>query len=353
LTKIAVLGSGGVDSSVAIALLKEQGYDVTVFYLKIWLEDELAFLGKCPWQQDLEYLEQVCTSLQVPLKVLPMQKEYFKKVVGYTISEIESGRTPNPDVMCNNHIKFGFFLESLPQDFEYVASGHYAQIAEFKHHKCLKMSPDLVKDQSYFLAQIPHKLLEKIVFPIGHLSKPEVRKLAEKYNLANKDRKDSQGICFLGKLKFNDFVEHYLGNKPGNIIEFETGKVMGKHNGFYYHTRGQRKGLGLSGGPWYVVSKDTKKNIVYVSCNYDSLADSRSEFKIESAGNFVVEDWHQQANLRVKLRHGPTLYKCVVQANANGFQVKIDGSDQGIAAGQFAVFYIDDLCLGSAKIIEN
>jgi tRNA-specific 2-thiouridylase len=128
---------------------------------------------------------------------------------------------------------------------------------------------------------------------------------------------------------------------------------MGQHNGFYYHTRGQRKGLGLSGGPWYVVSKDINKNIVYVSCNYDSLADSRSEFRIESGGNFVVEDWHQQANLQVKLRHGPTLYKCVVQANVNGFQVKIDGSDQGIAAGQFAVFYIDDLCLGSAKILEN
>jgi len=349
--KVALLASGGVDSSVAMGLLKEQGYEVEAFYLKIWLEDELSFLGECPWQEDVEFLEQICENLQVPLHVVPMQKEYFERVVGYTIDSVKKGLTPNPDVMCNNHIKFGFFLETLPEGFDYVASGHYAQTGSFEGRSCLKQACDPIKDQTYFLSQVPFETLPKILFPIGHLSKPQVRKEAERLALPNMNRKDSQGICFLGKLKFNEFIHHYLGDRNGDIVEFESGEKVGEHKGFYYHTRGQRKGLGLSGGPWYVVSKDTEKNTVFVSKNYELLSNARMDFKIDS-GNFVVENWYKNPGLKVKLRHGPTFYNCTIEPNAQGFNIYLNQSDQGISPEQFAVFYLDDIVLGSATICE-
>ena len=349
--KVALLASGGVDSSVAMGLLKERGFEVEAFYLKIWLEDELSFLGECPWQEDVDYLEKICKQFDVPLHVVPMQKEYFERVVGYTIDSVKKGLTPNPDVMCNNHIKFGFFLETLPEGFDFVASGHYAQTDEMKGVRCLKQAVDPIKDQTYFLSQVPFNLLPKILFPIGHLSKPQVRKEAERFDLPNQNRKDSQGICFLGKLKFNEFIKYYLGEKPGEILEFETGEVIGKHQGFYFHTRGQRKGLGLSGGPWYVVSKDIEKNIVFVSKNYELLSQSRMEFNIES-GNFINEDWLENENIKVKLRHGPKMYNCDVMKIPSGYTIKIHEPDQGISPGQFAVFYSDGKVLGSAMICE-
>lgn len=346
--KVALLASGGVDSSVAMALLKEQGYEVEAFYLKIWLEDELAFLGECPWTIDLEYLEKVCQQLDVKLNILPMQKEYFEKVVSYTIEEVRNGRTPNPDVMCNNHIKFGMFLEKVPAGFDFIASGHYAQTQEIDGIHYLKMAPDNLKDQTYFLANLNKQILAKILFPIGKHTKAEVRNLAEKYNLANKERKDSQGICFLGKLKFNQFIEHYLGKNQGQIIDYDTHEVLGTHNGFYYHTVGQRKGLGLSGGPFYVVSKDIHKNIVYVSKNYFEDNKERKTFKVENL-NLFGKKLNQVKNLRVKIRHGETIYNCKFQDNI----VTLDQTDQGIASGQFAVFYEEDICLGCGKITNS
>ena len=349
--KVALLASGGVDSSVAMGLLKEQGFEVEAFYLKIWLEDELSFLGECPWAEDVKFLEDVCEKLAVPLHILPMQKEYFERVVGYTIDSVKKGLTPNPDVMCNNHIKFGFFLETLPEGFDFVASGHYAQTGKFMDKVCLKQAVDPIKDQTYFLSQVPFKILPKIIFPIGHLSKPQVRLEAERLDLPNQNRKDSQGICFLGKLKFNEFLNHYLGDKPGDIIEFETGEKIGSHNGFYYHTRGQRKGLGLSGGPYYVVSKDIDKNIVFVSKNYDVLSENRKSFAIDS-GNFVDPSWFENTNIKVKLRHGPKMYGCRIEKTTDGFDIEIDSADQGISPGQFAVFYSEDIVLGSATIVK-
>ena len=177
--KIAMLISGGVDRSVALHLLKEQGHDITAYYLNFWLEDELAFLGDCPWQEDLEYVRQVCEQADVPLKVVSLQREYFDKVVSYTVNEVKHGRTPNPDVMCNNHIKFGLFFEKLDEEYDKVASGHYAQIEERDGHYFLKQSPDEVKDQTYFLAHLSQEQLSKIIFPIGQLEKSEVRVLAE------------------------------------------------------------------------------------------------------------------------------------------------------------------------------
>lgn len=344
--KVAVLLSGGVDSSVALNLLKNEGHEVTAFYLKIWLEDELSFLGDCPWDEDLDYVKAVCEKLDVPLEIVPMQREYFDRVVSYTISEVENGRTPNPDVMCNNHIKFGLFFEKIDDSFDKVASGHYAQVEDIDGKWYLKQAPDAVKDQTYFLANMSQEQLSRVMFPIGHLSKEEVRELAEEFDLPNKNRKDSQGICFLGKLRFSDFVKHYLGEKKGDIIEFETGEKLGEHNGFWYYTIGQRRNIGLGGGPWFVVKKDTDKNIIYISNNYFEDKE-RNELDVENPNWFSGEE-PSGDDLQVKLRHGEHKYNCSYD---NG-HVVLDGDDQGIAAGQFAVFYSGDLCLGSAVISE-
>ncbi len=344
--KVAVLLSGGVDSSVALKLLQDQGHEVTAFYLKIWLEDELSFLGDCPWDEDLDYVKAVCEKLEVPLEVVPMQREYFDRVVSYTISEVENGRTPNPDVMCNNHIKFGIFFEKIDESFDKVASGHYAQVEEIDGRWYLKQAPDAVKDQTYFLANMTQEQLSRVMFPIGHLSKEEVRELAAEFDLPNKNRKDSQGICFLGKLRFSDFVKHYLGEKKGDIIEFETGEKLGEHDGFWYYTIGQRRNIGLGGGPWFVVKKDTDKNIIYISNNYFEDKE-RNELDVEDPNWFSGEE-PSGHDLQVKLRHGDHKYNCSYD---NG-HVVLDGDDQGIAAGQFAVFYSGDLCLGSAVISE-
>lgn len=351
--QIATLVSGGVDSSVALKLLKEQGHKVTAFYLKIWLEDELASLGQCPWEEDLSYVRQICKKEKIPLKIVPLQKEYWKKVVAYTISEVKKGRTPNPDVLCNSQIKFKAFVDKIDKSFDKIATGHYAQILEKKGIFYLKKSPDPIKDQTYFLAGLSQKQLKRIIFPIGHLLKDKVRKLAKKYDLPNKDRKDSQGICFLGKLKYDDFLKHHLGVKKGKILEYETNQKLGEHEGYYYYTLGQRKGIKLSGGPWYVVKKDIKKNIIYVSKHYHDKNKARDTFEVGEFNWFEGRAPKKQ-NLSMKLRHGEKIYRCAIKfLNKKSVRVKIKGRDQGIAPGQFAVFYDKNICLGSAVIQKS
>lgn len=353
--KIAVLTSGGVDSSVALKLLKEQDHDVTAFYLKIWLENELSYLGNCPWEEDLKYIREICKHEKIPLKIISLQKEYFDTVVKYTIKKVKAGQTPNPDVMCNNHIKFGLFIKKLDSlskkgknPFKKIATGHYAQIAKERNRYFLKKAPDKIKDQTYFLANLKQTQLKRLIFPIGHLTKIEVRKLAEKYNLPNKHRKDSQGICFLGKLKYSEFIRHYLGEKKGDIIEFETKKKVGEHKGFWYYTIGQRKGIKLSGGPWFVVQKNTKKNVIYVSKNYHAEDKNRNTFEVKNFNWFLGKP---KNNLQVKLRHGEHAYNCKIIPLSRGHaKIKLSGRDQGIAPGQFAVFYDGEKCLGSAVI---
>ncbi len=344
--KIAVLVSGGVDSSVALKLLKDQGHDLTAFYLKIWLEDELAFLGDCPWEEDLKYVREICERENVPLEIVPFQKEYFETVVSYTINEVKNGRTPNPDIMCNNHIKFGRFVEEYGHKFDKVATGHYAQIEEENGIYYLKKAPDPVKDQTYFLGRLNQSQLSKAVFPIGHLQKEEVRERAEKFDLPNKSRKDSQGICFLGKFKYNDFIKHYLGEKKGDIIEVETNKKLAEHEGFFYYTVGQRKGIKLSGGPWYVVKKDPEKNIVYVSSNYHDENKPRNILTVGDYNWFAGKP-PSEKKLQVKLRHGENFYNATLEENT----LTLDKNDQGIAPGQYTVFYQNERCLGSAVII--
>jgi len=351
--KIAVLVSGGVDSSVALKLLKDQGHQITAFYLKIWLEDELSFLGDCPWEEDLAFVRSVCDQVGVPLEVMSLQKEYWDHVVSYTVAEVKEGRTPNPDILCNSRIKFGFFLDALGVEYDKVATGHYAQVAQEGDSYYLKRAPDAIKDQTYFLSHLSQAQLSRALFPIGYLEKPEVRALAQKFNLPNKDRKDSQGICFLGKLKFKDFIHHYLGNKSGDLVEYETGKKLGEHQGFWYFTIGQRQGTGLSGGPWYVVAKDCAQNVVYVSRDYYDENKKRNTFEV-AAGNWIgVAGLPAHQPLLVKMRHGKHDHECMVSAVGEGhYQVTLQEQDQGIAPGQFAVFYAGDRCLGGAVIVK-
>ena len=274
---VALLLSGGVDSSVAFRLLLEEGYDVTPFYLKIWLEDELAHLGECPWEDDVNTCRQVCDQVGIDLEIIGLQEEYHQRVMQHTLNEASLGRTPNPDILCNSRVKFGCFLEylkGLPNQFDYIASGHYAQVkrddndangdnnSEDSSVARLYRAPDPVKDQSYFLCALDQSQLSRLLFPIGHLEKPEVRELAEKFQLPNRHRPDSQGLCFLGKVKFRDFMQIHLGEKVGDLIDAVTGETIGQHHGVWYHTVGQRKGIGpylhpkaTAKGPWYVVAK--------------------------------------------------------------------------------------------------
>ncbi len=352
--KVAALVSGGVDSAVALKLLMQQGHAVTAFYLKIWLEDELSFLGDCPWEEDLRYVRAVCEQLGVPLQIINLQREYWDTVVAYTIAQVKAGKTPNPDVLCNQAVKFGFFLDKIGTEFDKVASGHYAQVRCIDGVYQLHAAPDLIKDQTYFLARLSQEQLARLLFPIGHLIKKQVRELAHEFDLPNKDRKDSQGICFLGKLKFADFLKHHLGEQPGNIVEHETGTVLGQHKGFWYHTIGQRQGLGLAGGPWYVVSKDPATNRVFISRTYHAPDKTRNQLVTEPVHWLRNCTPSTLDNVSIKLRHGPQKHACSVRLDEHGCaHVQLVENDQGIAPGQFAVLYQGTECLGSGVIARS
>ena len=349
--KIAVLLSGGVDSSVALKLLKEQGHDLTAFYLKIWLQDEFSFLGECPWEEDLKFARSVCEQENIPLEILSLQNEYWDSVVTYTINEIKEGRTPNPDIYCNSLIKFGQFYEKIDDSFEKVASGHYAKVEKQNDKFILKRSPDPIKDQTYFLAYLTQKQLSRALFPLGDYNKKQIRQFAEDFNLPNKNRKDSQGICFLGQIKFADFIKHHLGELTGDIIDIDTGLKMGEHEGYYYFTIGQRSGLKLGGGPWYVVSKDIKQNMIYIS-RENKAKRERDEFSVVNI-NWITCSKPIEENLKVKIRHGANFYNCHLNLiDDNSALIKLDKADQGIASGQFAVFYDNEVCLGGGVISQ-
>lgn len=348
--KIALLLSGGVDSSVSLALLKKQGFDITAFYLKIWLEDELSFLGNCPWGEDLKYVQEVCRQFKVPLEVLNFQNVYQEKIISYVIKEVRQGRTPNPDVLCNKHIKFGAFFDAIGTNFDKVASGHYANVEEKNQKYFLKCAPDQVKDQTYFLSQLSQNQLSGLICPIGKYSKKEVRQLAKEFNLPNKNRPDSQGICFLGKIKFKEFLKSHVGVKKGNLIEIETGKKMGEHEGFWFYTIGQRQGIKLGGGPWFVVKKDTENNIIFISKTYYEPDKQRTDFIITNL-NWIPKD-PEIEKIQVKLRHGAQKHDAILLKiqGEDVYHVRLVQNDQGIASGQFAVFYQDNYCLGGGVI---
>lgn len=355
--KIAVLVSGGVDSSVALRLLQEQGHQLTAFYLKIWLEDELSFMGTCPWEEDLLFVRSVCEQAGVPLEVVSLQKEYWEHVVAYTIAEVKKGNTPNPDVLCNSRIKFGFFADYLihnyADQFDKIASGHYAQVFEDDGVTQLICAPDPIKDQTYFLSYLTQQQLRKLTFPIGHLQKSQVREYARAFDLPNKERKDSQGICFLGKISFREFIAYHVGERSGDLIEYETGKKVGTHKGFWFYTIGQRQGIGLAGGPWYVIKKDALHNMVFISRSYYDPEKMRDTFVVGQC-NWIAGQVPTERELLLKLRHGKTFHQASVVYRADGLvEVTLAERDQGIAPGQFAVFYYNAVCLGSGTIIQS
>jgi tRNA (5-methylaminomethyl-2-thiouridylate)-methyltransferase len=346
--KIAVLLSGGVDSSVALRLLQRAGEaDITAYYLKIWLEDDVAALGHCPWEEDLGYARAVCDSAGVPLRVVPLQREYYDRVVSYAVAELKQGRTPSPDIFCNEQIKFGAFLEAIGNGCDRVATGHYARIGRDAGGPLLLRAPDPVKDQTYFLSHLRREQLARALFPVGGLLKAQVRALARELDLPNRDRPDSQGICFLGKVRYPEFVRAYLGDRPGPIVEKDSGRVLGTHSGYWFHTIGQRAGLGLSGGPWYVVGKDVAGDVVYVS--HASVREARAAF---TAGSLHwIAGSPARDRLLLRIRHAPTLVPCVIRPlSADSLEVTMETPDAGIAAGQFAVLYDGEVCLGCGVI---
>jgi tRNA-specific 2-thiouridylase len=350
---IAILLSGGVDSSVALKLLQEEGRsEITAFYLKIWLEDDAAFLGDCPWEDDLGYVRSVCDQAGVPLEIISLQSEYRERIVDFAVQELKAGRTPSPDIQCNERIKFGVFYDRIDSSYEIVATGHYAQIgtdgSTDKLH--LLRAPDPVKDQTYFLSRLSQGQLQRICFPIGHLQKSEVRQHAEQFDLPNKTRKDSQGICFLGKVRFSEFVNYHLGEKPGKVIDKDSDRVLGPHKGYWYFTIGQRQGLGFHGGPWYVTGKDIDSNIVYVSHADRYRERARNRFKVHDL-HWIAEP-PDKRELQVRVRHGPTLTDCILEMDENAGNVTMQHDDPGIAPGQSAVFYDGEECLGSGVIAE-
>ncbi|KAA8528091.1 hypothetical protein F0562_035040 [Nyssa sinensis] len=363
--KVAVLLSGGVDSSVALRLLHAAGHSCTAFYLKIWFQEDFEnFWSECPWEEDLKYARAVCDQLDVPLEVVHLTDEYWKNVVSYIIEEYRCGRTPNPDVLCNTRIKFGAFMDAISaMEFDYVASGHYANVIhsltdQMNKPSVLQLSKDMVKDQTYFLSHLSQAQLKRLIFPLGCIPKDEVRKLAKKFELPNKDRKDSQGICFLGKIKFSEFVARHIGEMEGVIVEAESGDFLGKHRGFWFYTIGQRQGLRLPGGPWYVVEKDVKNNVVFVSRNYFSVDKRRRLFRVGSLKWLSGSPPSQTNELQCKVRHGPGLYDCnlTMELCEDGHEVAVVNlpeDDQGLAAGQFAAFYQGRICIGSGIILES
>lgn len=350
--KTAMLLSGGVDSSVALSLLQETGHaDITAFYLKIWLEDDAAFMGDCPWEDDVRYIRKVCDDAQVPLNILPLQSEYRERIVEFAVDELRSGRTPSPDIQCNERIKFGVFYNRIDEDFDVIATGHYAQVFSEGTLRILKRAPDPVKDQTYFLSRLDQAQLSRAAFPIGHLHKEEVRNYASEHDLSTKDRKDSQGICFLGKIRFPEFVRYHLGSKRGDVINIHTGKKLGDHNGYWFFTIGQRQGLGFHGGPWYVVKKDLEANTVFVAHADRYWENARQAFDAENI--HWISSAPDKQRLQLKVRHGPALSDCTLTAaDDQRCHVVMDEPDPGIAPGQSAVFYDGDICLGSGVICE-
>lgn len=350
---IAVLLSGGVDSSVVVHLLCEQGHRPSLFYIKIGRDD--ADYMDCSAEEDLEIASVMARRYGLPLEVVDLHREYWDNVAAYAIDKIRRGLTPNPDVMCNKLIKFGCFEQRVGKEFDFTATGHYATTVLLDGKTWLGTAIDPVKDQTDFLAQIDHLQVSKLMFPLGGLMKHEVRDIALHAGLPSARRRDSQGICFLGKINYNDFVRRFLGEREGEIVELETGRKLGTHRGYWFHTIGQRKGLGLSGGPWFVVRKDTDENVIYVSHGYDTEQQFGYEFRMYDF-HFITENpWEdvtEEVPVTFKIRHTPEFIKGKLLQETAGYRIVSEEKLQGIAPGQFGVIYDENsrLCIGSGEI---
>jgi tRNA-specific 2-thiouridylase len=396
--KIAVGLSGGVDSSVAAYLLKEQGHEVIALFMQNWHDTTGTLFGDCPWKDDRAIAEMVARKLDIPFHFVDLSEEYSKRVVDYMFQEYKMGRTPNPDVLCNREIKFEAFLRhALELGVDYVATGHYCRKEEFrdKDGNCvyrLLAGKDGNKDQSYFLCQLSQEQLSKALFPIGDITKPQVRELAAKAKLPSANKKDSQGICFVGKIDLPVFLQQKLEAREGNVIEVfndfyngnelfqlqskdiltdieleklaqpycytpKSGKVIGKHQGAHFYTIGQRKGLNIGGhlNPLFVISTDVSENIVYVGEGQDHPGLYRKALSIESSQIHWVRpdlklEKDESRDLLVRIRYRQPLQEATLVERGNHVYILFKEPQRGITSGQFAAFYSKDELIGSGVI---
>ena len=361
--KTALLLSGGVDSAVALYQLIAAGRQPDCYYIRIAPREDADNTLSCSAEEDIEIAQSLCRRYGVAFDVIDCHREYWERVTHYTIEKVRAGYTPNPDVMCNRLIKFGAFNEKCGHAYDLIATGHYARTEEEGNLKWLCTSPDPVKDQTDFLAQLYDWQLSKAIFPIGHMMKEEVRRIAEREHLINAHRKDSQGICFLGKIDYNDYIRRYLGENPGLVIDIETGKKVGTHRGLWFHTIGQRHGLGFGGGPWFAVKKNIKKNILFVSHGYNPQSAYTQTFRIGDLNMLTVpvtellsDQSPPQQRITFKIRHTSDYLPATMLDNGDDtYTIQADAPVHGVAPGQFCVIYdaCHHRCYGSAEIMAK
>ena len=388
--KVVIGLSGGVDSSVAAYLLKKEGYEVLGVFMINWKESTGTLTSGCTWEDDVMFAEMIAKKLDIPFHVVDLSDFYRKRVVDYMFSEYEKGRTPNPDVLCNREIKFDLFMEkAIELGAAYVATGHYCRREivdiEGKRYYRLLAGTDANKDQSYFLCQLNQDQLSKSLFPVGHLLKPEVREIARQQGLITAERKDSQGICFVGKVDLPVFLQQKLAARKGNVIEIAAsfmmkktlpvlpenltklcapfpykpwnGKVIGEHNGAHYYTIGQRKGLNIGGyeKPLFVLATDVIRNIIYVGEGQDHPGLFRRGLFIPAGDihwvrpDFAISDG-QEREFLVRIRYRQPLEKGVIIMKPEGAYILFNEGQRGITSGQFAAWYLDDELIGSGVI---
>ncbi|KND50185.1 MAG: tRNA-specific 2-thiouridylase [Parcubacteria bacterium C7867-003] len=355
LKKVFVGVSGGVDSSVSLALLQKEGFDVTGVFLKVWYPDFMP----CDWKEERLSAMRVCATLNVPFITIDCEKEYKQEVVDYMIREYREGRVPNPDVFCNKYVKFGVFLnKAIEMGADYVATGHYAQVFEKGGIFELHESVDKEKDQSYFLYTLNQEQLSHTLFPVGHLTKPEVRKLAESFSLPTATKKDSQGLCFMGNIDIKEFLSHFIEPKRGDVLNTE-GRVVGYHEGSQFLTIGQRHGFTITEKTpedprFFVIKKDLEKNTVTVASK------TLESEKINDINGFEIKNLHFTSDnepnfpleTTVRIRYRQEKINCVVENDNESYKISFPVPQNAIAAGQSAVFYDGDICLGGG-IIEK
>ena len=349
--KRVVIGmSGGVDSAVAALLLKEQGYEVIGFFMRNWREEDEC--GRCTADEDYQDVRRIADKLKIDYYAEDLSEEYYDRVFKHFVEEYQKGRTPNPDVLCNREIKFEAFASfARTMGAEYVATGHYADISHGERHRLLR-SRDENKDQTYFLNQVTEEQIARAIFPLGNLEKGEVREIAHKAGLPVWEKKDSTGICFIGERNFRKFLSEYIPMKHGEIVTTE-GKVVGEHEGVFYYTIGQRKGLGVGGGgngePWFVVDKDVKNNRLIVTQGETDLLFSSA---LETPSfHFISEELSEgRHSVLARIRHRQPLQKATAVVEGQKIKVEFEVPQRAVAEGQYCVLYQDRVCLGGGVI---